>query len=77
MEATRAYRDTCECAFSAVMGMNVSINGHVSCLLMYEQFCLVAENNFHLFWMRIRRDAHCIYVYVKAVWALKVYIFLT
>lgn len=50
MEATRACRDTCERTFSAVMGMNVSINGHVSCLLMYEQFCSDAENNFHLFW---------------------------
>lgn len=58
MEATRAYRDAFECEFSAVMGTNVSINGHVSCLLMYEQFFSDAENNFHLFWMCMRRDAH-------------------
>lgn len=56
VEATRAYKDACERAFSAVMGINVSINGHVSCLLMYEQFYSNAEINYHLSWMCMRRD---------------------
>lgn len=50
MKATRAYRE----AFSAVMSTNESISGHVSCLLMYEQFCYDAENNLHLSWMCVR-----------------------
>lgn len=57
-EATRAYRDAFERAFSAVMGMNVSVNADVSCFLVCEQFCSSAEDNIHLFWMCMRQYAH-------------------